>query len=199
MDYVMGSREAADMVSHFTVPPCPIGADHTYLSLTFRSLLEIHPPIIQPPRTIFHFTQDLAEVYDYHVHDQLFALDPSAPMAMLTSQLSHVLHSAAVRSFPYHIQTGRPPTSGSMPQNRWYDDECRNLYHSLRVQRARGEITRRQAGRRMHTLTRRKRRAYEEAQYWDTYHMLMSRDAAAAWRRLREPRPPTPIADPQTR
>ena len=39
----------------------------------------------------------------------------------------------------------------------------------------------------MHTFTRRKRRAYEEAQYWDIYYMFISQDAAVAWRRLRDP------------
>lgn len=85
-----------------------------------------------------------------------------------------------------------------MPQNRWYDDECRELYRRLRTQKALGEITETEARKRMKTLTRRKRRKYEETQYWDLYHMLMSGDAATAWRRLREPRTPTPIEDPET-
>ncbi|MCO5551938.1 hypothetical protein L7F22_005445 [Adiantum nelumboides] len=85
-----------------------------------------------------------------------------------------------------------------MPQNRWYDDECRNLHRHLRVLEISGEITYRQAQRRMRTLTRRKRREWEEHQYWDIYHLLMSQDSAEASRRFRPPRPPTPIQDPAT-
>ncbi|MCO5549181.1 hypothetical protein L7F22_002647 [Adiantum nelumboides] len=84
-----------------------------------------------------------------------------------------------------------------MPQNRWYDDECRELYRNLRAQRAPGEITEREARRQMKTLTRRKKREFEEAQELDLFHLLMSQDSAVAWRRLREPRPSTPIEDPQ--
>ena len=49
----------------------------------------------------------------------------------------------------------------------------------------------------MKALTRRKRRAFEEAQELELYHLFMSMDSATAWRTLREPRPSTPIEDPQ--
>lgn len=32
VDYVLGSRETTQVVTSFTIPHCPIGADHTYLS-----------------------------------------------------------------------------------------------------------------------------------------------------------------------
>lgn len=114
---------------------------------------------------------------------------------MLTTQLSSTLHSAAMTSFPHTTHTGHPPRAGTMPQNRWYDADCRELYRHLRSQKALGEITEIEARKKMKTLTRRTRRAYEETQYWDLYHMLMSGDAATAWRRLRESQTPTPIED----
>ena len=40
--------------------------------------------------------------------------------------------------------------------------------------------------------------AWEASQYWEVYHMLMSRDDALAWKRLWEPRPQTPVKDPNT-
>ena len=48
----------------------------------------------------------------------------------------------------------------------------------------------------MRKMTHRKRRAWEASQYWELYNMLMSRDCALAWKRLWEPRPQTPIMDP---
>ena len=39
---------------------------------------------------------------------------------------------------------------------------------------------------------------WEAFQYWELYHMLMSSDCAIAWKRLWEPRPQTPINDPNT-
>ena len=84
-----------------------------------------------------------------------------------------------------------------MPQNRWYDDECGELYRRLRARRALGEITEREARRQMKALTRRKRRIFEETQELELYRLFMSMDSATAWRTLREPRPTTPIEDPQ--
>ena len=56
---------------------------------------------------------------------------------------------------------------------------------------------REEARRRMKALTRRKRRAFEEAQKLKLYRLFMSIDSATAWRTLREPRTTTPIEDPQ--
>ncbi|MCO5604881.1 hypothetical protein L7F22_059055 [Adiantum nelumboides] len=81
-----------------------------------------------------------------------------------------------------------------MPQNRWYDNECRELYRVLRVL---DEITERDAQRQIKTLTRPKKWEFEEAQELDLFYLLMSRDSAGAWRRLREPRAPTLVDDPQ--
>ncbi|MCO5554543.1 hypothetical protein L7F22_008073 [Adiantum nelumboides] len=83
-----------------------------------------------------------------------------------------------------------------MPQNRWYDDECRQLYQRLRAQHITEQISERQMRRQMGTLTRRKRRAFEVTQWWDMYPTLQSRDAAISWRDMRQRTPPTPIEDP---
>lgn len=42
VDYIMGSREASRLLSSFTIPPIPIGADHTYLSLSFMGDPPLH-------------------------------------------------------------------------------------------------------------------------------------------------------------
>ncbi|MCO5558932.1 hypothetical protein L7F22_012523 [Adiantum nelumboides] len=83
-----------------------------------------------------------------------------------------------------------------MPQNGWYDDDSQELRRGLRAAEARGEITHRQAQRRMKSLIHRKKREWEERRYWELYHLLMSRDSGDAWRCIRERGCPTPIHDP---
>ncbi|MCO5612209.1 hypothetical protein L7F22_066471 [Adiantum nelumboides] len=50
-----------------------------------------------------------------------------------------------------------------MPQNRWYNNECRQLYQRLRAQHITEQISERQMRRQMGTLTRHKRRAFEDS------------------------------------
>ena len=190
VDYVLGSREGISLLSRFLTPPPPIGADHTYLALTFQSTSHTPPPPILLPRTIFHFTHDLADIYDSTIHDEIIDTDPILPLSTLTYILSHTLLTAATQSFPNHSTPTTQTRTGTTPQNRWYDEECRQLSRQLRAQLVRHTISRREANRQMHSLTRRKKRAYEERQYWDLYHLFMSIDSATAWRRIRDPRPP---------
>ncbi|MCO5578945.1 hypothetical protein L7F22_032796 [Adiantum nelumboides] len=123
-------------------------------------------------------------------------LDLDAPLSTLTSELTSILHSAALESFPSTMHSSDTSRSGTMPQNRWYDDECRQLYQRLRAQHITGQIFERQMHRQMGTLSRRKRRTFEETQWWDVYHTLQSREPSISWREMRQWTPPTPIDDP---
>ena len=154
--------------------------------------------ILKPLPTTIHFTHELCDIYSQHVHAHLSALDPSLPLESLTTELTHILHSATINSFPYtkYSNQGRV---GSMPQTRWYDEDCRNLHRQLKVSQLGGTITAIQARKEKRKMARHKRRVWETSQYWELYHMLMSSDCATAWRRLREPTPQTPIEDPNTR
>ena len=79
VDYILGSRETAHIVTSFTIPPRPVGADHTYLLFSLVSpppAPSTHTPM---SHTTFHFTWDLADVYDHHVHMGIYHMDPSAP------------------------------------------------------------------------------------------------------------------------
>ena len=165
IDYVLGSRETVEAVTSFTIPQCPIGADHTYLSLSLAGSPCVHATPNPTPHTTIHFTHDLADIYEHHIYDGLLHMDPMAPMSTLTTQLSSLLHTAATRSFPHHMHKVHTARSGTMPQNRWYDEECKELYRHLRTQQALGRITREEARRQMRPLTRRKKQAYEETQY----------------------------------
>ena len=74
-----------------------------------------------------------------------------------------------------------------MPQNRWYDDDCKDLHRELKVSQLNGTITPIQVRKEMCTMTRRKRQSWEASQNWELYHMLMSNDFTSAWKRLWEP------------
>ena len=106
MDYVLGSREGISLLSHFTPSP-PIGADHTYLALTFLSTLHTPPSPTTTPRTIFHFTHDLADIYDATIYDEIIDTDPTLPLSTLTpfsshTQLSTSFHSHITNPHWYH-------------------------------------------------------------------------------------------------
>ena len=198
VDYLMGRPEATHMINSFRVGPCPIGADHSFLHFEMHSdapkaantgSLDYH--------TTIHFTHELSDIYSRHVQARLPTLDSSMSLQTLTTQLTDILHSAAINSFP-HTRHCSKVRLGSMPQNRWYDEECRDLYRHLKISQLNGTISSVEARKRMRKMTRCKKRAWEESQYWELYHMLMSCDSATAWRRLREPKSRTPIEEPNT-
>ena len=198
VDYLIGRPEAAHMISSFKVGTCPIGADHCYLHFEIDCAPKVYHPIpLDLGHVTIHFTHELADIYSRHVQDCLPSIDLSSSLETITTQLTNTLHSAAMDSFP-HTRHSHHTRIGSMPQNRWYDDECRDLYKKLRISQLTGLIGHREARKQMRKMTRYKKRVWEESQYWDLYHMLMSNDCARAWRRLQEPQSQTPIQDPST-
>ncbi|MCO5600622.1 hypothetical protein L7F22_054737 [Adiantum nelumboides] len=196
VDYLIGSISDIPWIDTFSTGRRPLGADHTFLTFSLHTSLQSSPPTPPHTYTTIHFTHELSHVYSHHLHDRLLQLDPHASLDTFIDYITDIMHASALQSFPHSTHTDSPRT-GTMPQNRWYDDECRDLRKKVRALEASGEITHREAQRRMHSLTRRKKRAWEEIQYWDLYHLLMSRDSKEAWRRIRESRQPTPNQDPQ--
>eukprot|EP00249_Psilotum_nudum_P009654 c22069_g1_i1 orf=27-1430(-) len=195
VDYLMGSLSGMQMIDSFDLGQRPIGADHTFLTFSLHTTLHRTPPTTPHSHTVIAFTHELSHIYAQHLHERLLLLDPHEPLDSLTAQLTSILHESATLSFPHHTHT-YPPRTGTMPQNGWYDEECREGRRQIRALEAHGEITHRQSQRRMQSLTRRKKREWEETQYWEIYHLLMSRDSKEAWRRIRERRQSTPIHDP---
>ena len=119
--------EATHLIASFTIPPIPIGADHTYLSFSIIGDNILHSSPARTPHTTIHFTHELAPLSSAEVEYGLCLLHPSTPLSVLTSHISSVLHTSAISSFPHTTHRGRTPPPGTMPQNRWYDDECREL------------------------------------------------------------------------
>ena len=100
--------------STFTVPTCPLGADHTHL---FSLATTPTPPTLPPPITHYtttHFTWDCDHIYQNNVYLGLLHMDPSAPLETLTSHLTNLLHSSALSCFPH--------TSHSTAQGQGRDD-----------------------------------------------------------------------------
>ena len=136
VDYLIGRPEAIHMINSFRVAPCPIGADHTFLYFEPKSDIS-NVTRSSPPshHTTIHFTHELFDIYSQHFQAHL-----SLHLESLTTELTHILHSATISNFPYtkHSSQGRV---GSMPQNRWYDEDCRDLHRQLKVLQLSGTIT----------------------------------------------------------
>lgn len=68
-------------------------------------------------------------------------------------------HDATTRSLPTTRSSGRAPTR-TMPQNPWYDDECKELRSYLVQERTSGHMTTSEAHQISWRLTRRKKWAF---------------------------------------
>ena len=131
--------------------------DHTFLYFELKcDICNVTHSSPRSHHTTIHFTHELPDIYSQHVQARLSSLDPSMPLESLTMELTHILHSATINNLPYtkHSNQGRV---GSMPQNRWYDDDCRDLHRQLKVSYLSGTITSIQAHKEMLKMTRRKR------------------------------------------
>ena len=62
----------------------------------------------------------------------LCSLDSSLPLENFTTKLTHMLHSTAIHNVPYTKHSNHSRL-GSMPKNKWYDEDCRDLYSQLKV------------------------------------------------------------------
>ncbi|KAH7372891.1 hypothetical protein KP509_17G027200 [Ceratopteris richardii] len=118
VDYVMGSREAIHLLTSFTIPPIPIGANHTYLALSLKGDTPTPTPAARIPHTTIHFTHELAHVYAAQVEKDLLLFHPNTPLSLLISQIASILHTSAISSFPHTIHSGHTPPPGTMPQHR---------------------------------------------------------------------------------
>lgn len=76
------------------LPLAPLA--HTILSYHSLSLAPLqYNPKQHGPTVLFHFTHDLAHIYEHRVHYGLMELEPSTPIDNLTTPLSQILHSIA--------------------------------------------------------------------------------------------------------
>lgn len=116
-------------------------------------------------------------------------------MEEITTLLTQTLHDAASEAYP-HTQPGRRRHSGSMPQNSWYDEECKDVRAQLERDLLLGAITHRQSRIAFRRLVRRKKRAFLAHMERDLYQLFLSRDSGEAWRLFHEHSPPPVITSP---
>ena len=56
----------------------------------------------------------------------MWAAEPVYTVEEITSLLTEILHGAAKEAYP-HTQPDQKWGFGNMPQNSWYDKECREM------------------------------------------------------------------------
>ena len=142
MDYVMAQPSFIPYIQDFTVGPKPIGiaVDHALLALTisFQFTTIQWPRVAAPTRYIF--TSETDSVYTDGIYRRLCTEEPGRPLEELTYILTETLHDAAREAYP-HTQPEQRRPSGSMPQNSWYDEECRVMRARLQREVLLGVIT----------------------------------------------------------
>ena len=65
---------------------------------------------------------------------------PNSSLDEITKVLIETLHAAAMEAYP-HAQPTNKPRPGNMPQNSWYDAECKETRITLQKQVLLGIIT----------------------------------------------------------
>ena len=117
-------------------------------------------------------------------------------MEEITTLLTEILHGAAAEAYP-HTQPDQRRRSGNIPQNSWYDDECKEMRAQIQSELVRGVITYKQSRIALRRLVRRKKRAFLAQLERDLYQLFLSRDSGEAWRLFHEHSPPPVITSPR--
>lgn len=199
VDYLMGSLTLIPDIQNFSISRRPIGvaADHAYLtfSLAYSSTGHTTPSYF-PKHPRYHFSRETSDIYISAIYDGLLAMDPHGPLEELTRGLTEVLHIAAGQAFPHTtVATPTPPRS-HVPQNSWYDNECREMRNRLQREVTLGARTHKQAQTSFRRLVRKKKRDFLAQQEAEIYQLFLGQDSEKAWRMFQERSPPTPIAAP---
>lgn len=197
VDYLIGSTTLIPDVHNFMISGRPFGlaADHVILTLTIfcGQMRDATPCFPRHPR--YHFTEDTSHIYSEKVRDTLSTLDLSAPLEECTKGLADILHASATFAFPCTLPSSRPSCS-TVPQNGWYDQECKTVHTQLEKEVATGARTRSQAMTLKRRMVRKKKRAYLAKLEEVYYQMFLGRDSKRAWQMMHERQPPIQITSP---
>ena len=123
------------------------------------------------------------------------AAEPVYTVEEITFLLTEILHGAAKKAFQ-HTQPGHKRKTGNMPQNSWYDEECREVRAQIKRELALGNITYKQSRVALRRIVRRKKRAFLTWLEHELYQLFLSRDSSEAWRFFHEQSPPPVITSP---
>ena len=128
VNYLVGCLKLSTWSIPFWWLSCPIVANHNFLYFELKIDISNTTNFNQPSHhtTIHSYVWSLLHILST-CQAHLSSLDSSLSLENLNAQLTHILHSATISSFPHtkHSKQGRV---GSMPHNRWYDEDCRDLY-----------------------------------------------------------------------
>ena len=199
VDYVLTHPSFISHIQDFTVGPRPVGIAVDHALLTFSVSFEYSTS--QAPRGSRHprytFTPETDSVYAEEICRLLCTSEPVYTVEEITSMLTVTLHGAAAEAYP-HTQPDQRRRSGHMPQNSWYDEECRQGRAQIQRELALGVITYRQSRIATRRLVRRKKRTFLVQMEQDLYQLFLSRDSGEAWRLFHEQSPPPVITSTET-
>eukprot|EP00250_Pteridium_aquilinum_P004691 c14891_g1_i2 orf=2-1366(-) len=197
VDYVMAQPSFIPCIQDFIVGARPVGVavDHALLTLSVSFQYSTAQTSGGRSHTRYTFTPETDSVYREEIYSRLCTAGPGLSVEECTTLLTETLHGAASEAYP-HTQPDRRRHSGSMPQNSWYDEECREMRAQLQRDLLLGVITYRQSRIAYRRLVRRKKRAFLAQMERDLYQLFLSRDSREAWRFFHEHSPPPVITSP---
>ena len=199
VDYVLAQPSFIPYIQDLTVGPRPIGVvvDHALLTWNVSLQCNPHQAAQQEPKPIrYTFTSETNTIYTEGIYQQLCFGMPNSSLDEITQILTETLHAAAVEAY-LHAQPTTKRRPGSMPQNSWYDAECREMRITLEKEVLLGIITHKKSRSIFRCLVRRKKRAFITQLEQGLYKLFQSQDSSEAWRLFHEHSPPLPITSPE--
>ena len=132
VDYVLAQPSFIPLIKDLTIGPRPIGVavDHALLTFTIEFQFNVTRMEQTPRHVRYTFTPESDSVYRDGIYRRLADKDPECPLKELTKILTKTIHEAAMEAYP-HTLPHYKRRSGSMPQNSWYDEECREMRITL--------------------------------------------------------------------
>ena len=118
-------------------------------------------------------------MYKDGLYRRLADKDPQIPLSELTEVLTKAIHEASQEAYP-HSKPHHKHSSKNMPQNNWYDKECKEMRTSLQREVLSGAITQKQSKKMYNKIVRRKKRNYLAQLEKELYHLFLSQDFAEA-------------------
>ena len=194
VDDILAQPSFLPSIKDLSTSPRPIGiaVDHAFLTLTISFQFNTAQKMQLPKHIRYTFTPDSNPVYKDGLYRHLADKNPESPLKELTKVLTKAIHEAALEAYP-HYKPHHKCSSGSMPQNNWYDKECRQMRISLQKEVLSGAITQKQAKKMYSKIVRRKKRNHLAQLEKKLYHLFLSQDSAEAWKFFQEHTPPPAI------
>ena len=161
VDYILAQPSFLSSIKDLSTSPRPIGiaVDHALLTFTISFQFNTTQKMQLPRQIRYTFIPDCNSVYKDGLYRRLADKDPRSPLSELTEILTKAIHEASQDAYP-HSKPHQKPSRGNMPQNNWYDKECKEMRTSLQKEVLSGVITHKQSKKMYSRIVRRKKRNY---------------------------------------